>query len=637
MMSSIEQIALVIASGLLASIWEGALIVAAIWLTLRLIPALGAATRYIIWLSTLATLVLIPIFTIWHPAHTANIRSLPAIVSTQSSNAQSPRTHSQVQPRTQHPFAEVPQASLPAPTPTQGATRIMIPTYLAFALTLAWLLIAITRACMLACNLRDLRSLRHDTLLMSCEHEFPVLLSERLHVPIAVGFAHPAIILPAELIGHLSTEALESIITHETAHLRRYDVWTNALTRILECFVACNPVAWFVSRQLTLEREIACDDWVVTREGAGVSFARTLATMASTGHARPLLAAPSAIGSRNSVLVRIEQLLDAHPRHLRPSLFALGGAVMFLPIIAILLQSISPVLAYAAQPTRQPYTTTVASANGCPNNRTILMKMPFNPMAPAGHPNWYVPVTADAITAKFGASKTAAVAITVDANGKLRNISVLSHPNYPGVMNYISQTFKAVTYKPAIDNCKAVASTFHTAMTVDTPVLWSMSQVVPNYPNGWSNEHKSACKVPDLLHAGVPASQHAHFDVPVGLPQFPTSLSNVTIRKPYSASVRIHVNARGDVTSATLVSSSGQPAFDAALLAAARGQTYPLTESTGFNPVRPNTASLAWNATHGSSVYKQCSPQPTDYTWTTTYTRFFPTTIPGTTFGVVGI
>ena len=87
-----------------------------------------------------------------------------------------------------------------------------------------------------------------------------MFLSDSVDVPLVMGFVRPRIVLPASLVGQVSSEELESILIHEVAHLRRYDVWTNAFVRMIETCIAVNPLAWFIMRQLAMEREIACDD-----------------------------------------------------------------------------------------------------------------------------------------------------------------------------------------------------------------------------------------------------------------------------------------------------------------------------------------------------------------------------------------
>ncbi len=63
MSTTIAHGSLAIATALFDGLWEGALIVGAVWLGLRCLPKLGAATRYAIWLCALAALVLIPVLT----------------------------------------------------------------------------------------------------------------------------------------------------------------------------------------------------------------------------------------------------------------------------------------------------------------------------------------------------------------------------------------------------------------------------------------------------------------------------------------------------------------------------------------------------------------------------------------------
>src|ERR1700686_5331559 len=58
------QAALTMPAAAFHTSWEGALIVGAVWLGLRCLPKLGAATRYAIWLCTLVALVLIPVLTV---------------------------------------------------------------------------------------------------------------------------------------------------------------------------------------------------------------------------------------------------------------------------------------------------------------------------------------------------------------------------------------------------------------------------------------------------------------------------------------------------------------------------------------------------------------------------------------------
>src|SRR5262249_51967859 len=67
------------------------------------------------------------------------------------------------------------------------------------------------------------------------------LLSSEIDSPIAVGFARPAVILPASLPSELSREEMNHVLLHESAHLARWDDWSNLLARALAAALALHP------------------------------------------------------------------------------------------------------------------------------------------------------------------------------------------------------------------------------------------------------------------------------------------------------------------------------------------------------------------------------------------------------------
>jgi len=588
--------ALAIAAALFDSLWEGALIVGAVWLGLRCVPKLGAATRYAIWLGALAALVLIPILT----AGLSMQRSEPAIDAAVTGEVNSVPIPPVAQPRI-NTTRTAPEPASAVSEPASAAprkSRITIPQSFAVAVALVWTLVACARGLLLLLDVRALAAIRRDAWLWSAAHEYPVLLSHRVHLPLAFGFVRAAIILPASLVEELPAETVETIVIHEVAHLRRYDVWTNALARIAEAFVALNPFAWFLMRRISMEREIACDDWVVARTGKGDAFAQALATLASSAVARVPIAAPSALGSRHSVVVRIERLLDSHPRRLRLSPPALGGALMLLALIAFTVQSVSPVLAYEPQQgvlAQGPAPAPIATKCTVPN-RDIRMAYLLGPKRRGpGSPRDDYPLDARRFANRYGAANVATFDLTVDAAGQPRKVVVLSAPRYPGMVEHVTRVLMTSTYDPALHDCVPVAATIRGAglpFLVRPP--YTLSVLSPVYPNGWSSQHKSSCKVPTVTHERssiVGANPKTEM-----LPAFADSMKNISIEAKFVSSVRVHVDDAGVATSAAVVSSSGQPAFDNALLTAARRATYPLNASS-------------------------CKPLPTDYVWHATFSR----------------
>ena len=87
-----------------------------------------------------------------------------------------------------------------------------------------------------------------------------VALCERVSVPVVVGIVKPMILLPPALLCGLDPHQLPAILSHEMAHIRRYDLVVNLLQRIVEAFLFFHPVTWWVSRRIRIERENCCDD-----------------------------------------------------------------------------------------------------------------------------------------------------------------------------------------------------------------------------------------------------------------------------------------------------------------------------------------------------------------------------------------
>src|SRR5665213_2320669 len=64
MIAQFSAAALAVATATFDGLWEGTLIVGAVWLLLRCAPGLGAATRYALWFCALAALAVIPLLTV---------------------------------------------------------------------------------------------------------------------------------------------------------------------------------------------------------------------------------------------------------------------------------------------------------------------------------------------------------------------------------------------------------------------------------------------------------------------------------------------------------------------------------------------------------------------------------------------
>jgi beta-lactamase regulating signal transducer with metallopeptidase domain len=102
----------------------------------------------------------------------------------------------------------------------------------------------------------------------------------RISVPVVVGIVTPLVLLPASLATGLTASQLESLLAHELAHIRRYDLVVNLLQRLIEVVLFFHPAVWYISRGVSREREEACDDLVLSAGWPRVQYADALVRMA---------------------------------------------------------------------------------------------------------------------------------------------------------------------------------------------------------------------------------------------------------------------------------------------------------------------------------------------------------------------
>lgn len=586
MSTTLSHAALAINAVLFDGIWEGVMIGGLVWLGLRCLPRLGSASRYVIWLSALAALVAIPVFTALISGQlglkAASIATeFRQLIPTDGASHPVPAPRSQSQP-----IARGADTLLP---PEQAAAaprwrQIMIPPAFVLAIALLWALVALGRMIRLVMDLREITAIRREGHVWSEAYDFPVYVSKRVRVPIAIGFLQPAVILPSTIFEQVDRRALEAILIHEIAHLRRYDVWTNAFARVIEAFIALNPVSWFVARHISTERELACDDWVVARSDSSEAFVRALTAMASAAQSRTLVAAPSALGSQRAIIRRIEQLLDdARPRSLRFSTAALGGTLMLFTLFALTLQAISPVLAFAPPPIRPAlYPATVAL--GCTQpDRGPVLRHTYGPGGPLMGSESLPPDVLQKFVANNPATTTT-YEVSVDASGHPHNLAILHRSNDPALDQLVAHSVRDSTFNPAHHNCVAVAATFSSGWTrLPAPrVFTNAIRLPPNNHGGINGKPRNGqCTVPNRNPSIVHRVQ----------PEFPDWIKKLATQRTFMNTVSVRVNEAGSVTSAAVNNGIGQMADDA--LKVFNDATLVAIKRSTYSPGMANCAPLA--------------------------------------------
>ena len=107
--------------------------------------------------------------------------------------------------------------------------------------------------------------------------KIPTVYTTTLSVsPYTKGLLHKIIVLPICIITQLTEQELAAVLLHEIAHIKRNDHATNVIISICKVVLCFNPFARQLLQQLQLQRELACDDWVLTQNVEKIHYATAL-------------------------------------------------------------------------------------------------------------------------------------------------------------------------------------------------------------------------------------------------------------------------------------------------------------------------------------------------------------------------
>lgn len=155
-----------------------------------------------------------------------------------------------------------------------------------------------------------------------------VLLSPLVSAPAVVGWLRPVVLAPAGALAGLPAAQMEALLLHELAHIRRCDYLVNILQSGLEAVLFYHPAVWWISGHLRAERELCCDDAVVSASVDPETYARALAGL--TALCPPVVMAANG-GSMPHRIARLLGQPHSAPRALSGTSIVAAAA---LPIIA---------------------------------------------------------------------------------------------------------------------------------------------------------------------------------------------------------------------------------------------------------------------------------------------------------------
>jgi beta-lactamase regulating signal transducer with metallopeptidase domain len=118
-----------------------------------------------------------------------------------------------------------------------------------------------------------------------------LLRSREVVLPMTFGTRAPSIVIPATA-DLWPDDRRRAVLRHELAHVARYDCLTQTLALIACAAYWPHPGVWWVARQLRVERELACDDRVLSAGAEAHAYAGHLLDIAYSleGRQAPALA-----------------------------------------------------------------------------------------------------------------------------------------------------------------------------------------------------------------------------------------------------------------------------------------------------------------------------------------------------------
>lgn len=140
-----------------------------------------------------------------------------------------------------------------------------------------------------------------------------LLASRRAASPLLLGWLKPVVLVPSAAFLHLAPEALEAVLAHELAHLRRRDPLVNLLQGLAEALLFFHPCAWWLSARIRDLREHCCDDEAAALCGDPLPLAEGLAALERLRRGLPSDPSPALAAAKGKLMHRIARLFTPEP------------------------------------------------------------------------------------------------------------------------------------------------------------------------------------------------------------------------------------------------------------------------------------------------------------------------------------
>jgi beta-lactamase regulating signal transducer with metallopeptidase domain len=352
-----------------------------------------AAARHLVWVGAVTVQLALPLFALWGPRWEVGVPSAVASVlpvslapAATSSAISRPSTSAPRRDETVRDASHSSKSTGPVPAPTAAVDRTStavapaaepttsepIATHEITAasastasvsgrtiLLVVWLIGALVILLRLAAGTAIVAALARrgarvedggwlslaQRLSSSLQIDRPLTLlrGDRIGVPITWGIVYPVVLLPDDADAW-PEERRRFVLVHEMAHVKRLDALTQLAGQLALALFWFDPLVWIANRRMQLEREHACDDYVLRHGTSASHYAEELLAMvrslgASDRTAQPAFAA-LAMARRSEfegrMLSILDPVLDRHPLSKgRTVMSALAALLLVVPLAAL--------------------------------------------------------------------------------------------------------------------------------------------------------------------------------------------------------------------------------------------------------------------------------------------------------------
>ena len=333
--------------------------------TLILLLALGitlsmqrasAGARHLVWLVTVAALLLVPALMAWAPIP---VRMLPAELASAPITAPwIPANGSSIVNNKTLKDGGIwsPASATTASGSIEGNTAFSAMTGISILL-LIWAVVVALIAASLGYSALVVRRIVNRARPLDSEDwltplwevsdrlaldEPPRLLrSEDAKMPFACGFLKATIVLPAECDGW-SLDRRRAVLLHELAHVRRHDLVGHTLGRVACAVYWFHPLVWKAAKQLRSESERACDDLALACGARATDYAEHLLDIVTSVRRDSTPSVALAMARRKEFEGRMLAILDPELRHSSPSRRQSAALIGSLALISIVVGAAAP-------------------------------------------------------------------------------------------------------------------------------------------------------------------------------------------------------------------------------------------------------------------------------------------------------